>query len=148
TITDASHNVVDTFSGTLAPPPGTVAQDTGVLQGSFTVTGCPSPTPCYQVTLADLSAYLSQPALSTLILAITVQGGALVATLPGAGTSTVYLAAGTYDIFAIGQATNTPPTGLFGVNVTPAAGGTAVFSGVTPVGAVAPVADLPLAPDN
>jgi hypothetical protein len=148
TITDASHNVVETFSGTLAPPAGTVAQSTGVLQGNFTVTGCPNPNPCYQVTLADLSADLSQPMLTTLILAITVQGGALVTTLSGPGTSTVYLAAGTYDIFAIGQAGNTPPSGLFGVSVSPAAGGTGLFNGVTPVGAVVPVATQPLKPDT
>jgi hypothetical protein len=150
TITDASHNVVDTFSGTLAPPPGTVAQNTGVLQGNFTVTGCPNPSPCYQVTLADLSADLSQPMLTTLILAITVQGGALVpgGTLSAAGSSTVYLAAGTYDIFAIGQAGNTPPSGLFGVSVNPVAGGNGLFNGVAPVGVVVPVATQPLKPDT
>jgi len=131
TVADSNDNPIDSFSGTLALPATTIPNNEGVLQGSFTVPTSAS----YQVTLADLQFPAS---LNTLLLAITVQGGALVTSLPAAGTTTVSLQSGvTYDIFAVGQSTSTPAAGLYGVNVSPAAGGTAVYANATPVGAVA-----------
>lgn len=142
TVTDASHNMIAGFSGTLALPSTAIPQDEAVLQGSFTV----STTGTYQVTLSDLS--LPQP-LGTLILALTIQGGALVTTLSAAGTMPVMLQGGvTYDVFAVGVSTATPPAGLFAVNVSPSGGGNALFSKVTPVGVVAPIASPALASGN
>jgi len=140
TITDANGNVIDSFSGTLALPPSAVPSNQGLLQGSFTV---PS-TGSYQVTLSDLQFPAS---LGTLTLAIVVQGGALVTTLPAAGTTTASLQSGvTYAIFAVGQAASTATGGLYGVNVSPAGGGTPVYTNTTPVGAVTLIGTPALAP--
>jgi hypothetical protein len=134
TVTDAMHNPIASFSGTLALPQASVPNNEGVLTGSFTV----PTTGSYQVSLIDLQ--LPQ-ALATLTLAITVQGGALVTTLPAAGNSAVALQSGvTYDIFAVGQSSATPAAGLYGVNVSPAGGGTPVYGNAIAVGAVSLIA--------
>jgi plastocyanin len=139
TITDSKHDVIATFSGTLALPTTGTPQNEGVVEGSFTVATSGN----YQVTLSDMGV---PQALSTLTLAITVQGGALVTTLPAAGNTTVALQSGTtYDIFAVGQQAGTPNAGLYGVNISPSGGGTPVYSSTTPVGAVTQVAQPALA---
>jgi hypothetical protein len=142
TVTDSMQNPIASFSGTLALPQASVPNNEGVLTGSFTVPTNAS----YQVSLADLQ--LPQ-ALTTLTLAITIQGGALVTTLPAAGNISVALQSGvTYDIFAVGQSTATPSAGLYGVNVSPAGGGTPVYGNAVPVGAVALVGTPPLKAQN
>ena len=131
TVTDAMNNPIASFSGNLALPQASVPNNEGVLTGSFTVPTSDN----YQVSLMDLQ--LPQT-LSTLTLAITVQGGALVTTLPAAGNTSVALNSGvTYDIFAVGQSSATPAAGLYGVNVSPTGGGTPVYGNAVPVGAVA-----------
>ena len=131
TVTDATQNPIASFSGNLALPQASVPSNLGVQTGSFTV-----PTNAnYQVSLTDL---LLPQTLNALSLAITIQGGALVTTLPAAGNTSVALQSGvTYDIFAYGQSTASPAAGLYGVNVSPAGGGTPVYGKATPVGAVA-----------
>ena len=130
TVSDSSGNVIGSFSGTLALPASAVPGNQGLLQGSFTVPNSGN----YQINLSDLQF----PAgLGTLSVAIVVQGGALVTTLPAAGTTTTPLQSGvTYDIFAVGQAASTAVGGLYGVNVSPAGGGTSVYANSVPVGAV------------
>ncbi|HKF97000.1 MAG TPA: hypothetical protein VKB20_01990 [Steroidobacteraceae bacterium] len=131
TVSDPMQNPIASFSGSLALPQASVPNNVGVLTGSFTVPTSGS----YQVSLTDLQ--LPQ-VLNALTLAITIQGGALVTTLPAAGNTSVALQSGlTYDIFAIGQSTATPSAGLYGVNVSPAGGGTPVYGNAIPVGAVA-----------
>ena len=128
TITDSGGSPIDSFSGTLAAPVTTIPNNEGVLQGSFTVQSPGS----YQVTLSDLQFPAS---LSTLLLAITVQGGSLVTTLSAAGTTSAPLQSGvTYDVFAVGQSSSTPSAGLYGVNISPVVGGTPVYASATPVG--------------
>jgi hypothetical protein len=142
TVSDASHNTVASFSGTLALPQAAAPSNQGVMTGSFTVQTSGN----YQVNLSDLQFPAT---LNTLTLAIVVQGGALLITLPAAGTNTVALQSGvTYDIFAIGQSTASPAAGLYGASVTPSGGGTPVFARTEPVGAVSLVAGPALAAGN
>ncbi|HXW74493.1 MAG TPA: hypothetical protein VEK10_06740 [Steroidobacteraceae bacterium] len=141
TVTDSSNNQVASFSGTLALPQTAVPSNEGVLTGSFEVQTGGS----YQVTLSDLQFPAS---LSTLTLAITVQGGMLVTTLPATGTQSVNLPTGVYDIFAVGQSSGSPPAGLYGVNVSPSGGGTSLFTRTVAVGAVSLVASPSLGAGN
>src|SRR5215472_2776279 len=144
TVTDATHNPIARFSGNLELPQASVPSNLGVQTGSFTVPTNAS----YQVSLTDLQLPQSQ-SLSALSLAITIQGGALVTTLPGAGNTSVALQSGvTYDIFAYGQSTSSPAAGLYGVNVSPSGGGTPVYGKATPVGAVALIASPTLKAQN
>ena len=139
TVTDSGNNVVASFAGTLALPQAAVPDNEGVLSGSFTVQTSGS----YQVTLSDLQFPAN---LSIVTLAIVVQGGGLVTSLPAAGTNTVSLQSGTtYEIFAVGQASGTPNAGLYGASVVPAGGGAPVYANVVPVGAVSLVATPSLA---
>lgn len=85
----------------------------------------------YTLSLAD---FQFPAALSTVNLAV-VQGGALLGTpLPAAGNNTVNAAAGPISILTWVQATSA--AGLFGVELTPAAGGTPAFETTQAVGAV------------
>jgi hypothetical protein len=138
TITQSTQALYS-FSGTLALPAGTVANNEGILQGSFTVPASGN----YQVTLSDLQF---PAALGTVTLALVVQGGSLVTTLPAAGTNTVALQSGvTYDVFAVGQAGAAVNGGLYGVTVSPAGGGTPAYASATAVGGVTQVANPTLA---
>jgi tetratricopeptide (TPR) repeat protein len=136
----ADGTQVAAFSDTLALPPSSAPSSVGVVNDSFTVTTAGN----YQVALSDFQ--LPQP-LSQLTLAIAVQGGSLVpgstiATASGSptATATVSLQPGvTYRIFAGGQASTAVNAGLYGVNVTPTGGGTAVYANTIPVGAVTSV---------
>lgn len=152
TITNASDNTqVQAYSDTLALPPSNTAANTeAVLDDSFSV----STTGTYQVTLTDMQLPQS---LTTLQLVIAQEGGSLVTitggvdptggsnptTLPvnepgTTASGSVSLQAGvTYRIFAVGQQTGTPIAGLFGVTVSPTAGGAATYSKTVPLGAVA-----------
>jgi plastocyanin len=141
TVTNSSQNVVASFSGTLALPQAAAPSNEGILAGNFTVLTPSS----YQVTLTDLQFPAS---LSTLTLAIVVQGGALVTTLPAAGSTTINLQPGVYEIFAVGQSTGAINAGLFGASVTPAGGGTPVYANTTAVGAVTLVSSPALAAGN
>jgi hypothetical protein len=142
TVTDAGHNVVASYSGTLALPQAGIPSNQGVLTGSFTVQTSGS----YQVTLADLQF---PAALNTLTLALVQQGMGLVMSLPAAGTNAVALQSGvTYDVFAVGQSTSSPSAGLYGASITAAGGGTPVFARSVPVGVVTLVASPALAAGN
>ncbi len=127
---------VGAFSGVLGLQAGP-KNNVGVLNDTFTVSSSGS----YQVTLTDMQL---PTALTTVQLYVVVEGGAVVASLTPSGgahvaTSTVTLTAGTnYGIFAGGQA-GTVSAGLYGVNVSPAGGGTPVYSNTIPVGAVVSV---------
>ncbi|MGH8209673.1 MAG: beta strand repeat-containing protein [Steroidobacteraceae bacterium] len=129
---------VAAFSDILALPSGGTLTNVGALNDSFTVATAGN----YQVTLTDMQLPTQ---LTTLTLAIVVQGGSLVtdpafATAPGTpvATTTVALQSGvTYRIFAGGQAGGTVNAGLYGVNVSPAGGGAPVYSQSVPVGVVA-----------
>jgi hypothetical protein len=148
TITNASDNTqVQAYSDTLALPSTNTASSTeAVLDASFSVPA----TDTYQVTLTDMQLPQS---LTTLTLAIAQEGGSLVMITPPGGspasslavtppgataTGSASLQAGvTYRIFAVGQQTGTPVAGLFGVTLSPAAGGAVTYSKTVPVGAVA-----------
>jgi hypothetical protein len=140
---------VASFSGILAFPSNGTPNNVGVLNDSFTVTTAGS----YQVTLTDMQL---PTALTTLTLAIVVQGGALV-TDPAFGTTagtptataTVALQPGvTYQIFAGGQAGGAVNAGLYGVNVSPTGGGAPVYTNTIPVGAVISVGKPALTAGN
>ncbi|MGH8211524.1 MAG: hypothetical protein ACREU6_18380, partial [Steroidobacteraceae bacterium] len=141
--------VAPPFVGVLAFPSTGTLNNVGVLNGTFTVQ-----TPgSYQVTLTDMQL---PTALTTLILAIFPEGGSLVpnssiGTTAGAPTATtsVTLQPGvTYAIFAAGQAGGGVNAGLYGVNVSPAGGGTPVYSNTIPVGAVVSVGTPVLTQSN
>jgi hypothetical protein len=145
----ANSSQVAAFSGTLALPSTGTPSNVGTLSDSFTVSTAGS----YQVTLTDMQL---PAALTTLTLAIVVQGGALV-TDPAFGTTagtptataTVSLQPGvTYQIFAGGQAAGAVNAGLYGVNVSAAGGGTPVYTNTIPVGAVISVGKPALTASN
>jgi tetratricopeptide (TPR) repeat protein len=143
-VTDANNNLLDTFSDTLAPPSTSTPNGAGVLAGSFQVQTSGS----YQVTLADLQfpqALSCSPAPCVPLTLIIIQEGQPnpVTILPG-GANPVMLQASppppaqaiVYDIFALGISDASPQAGLYSVSVTPSAGGAAVFTRTTAVGAV------------
>ena len=126
------------FSGTLALPPTPLPSTESVLSDSFTVQTAGS----YQLALTDLQ--LPQ-ALTTILLVVIQPGTAVpVSALTAAGSSTVTLASGTYDIFAVGQA-GTSNSGLFSATVTAAGGTTPLYSKVVPVGTATLIGSAPLA---
>jgi len=138
-VTNTSNNSqVASFSGTLALPSTGVPSNVGALSDTFTVTTAGS----YTVTLTDMQ--LPQ-ALTTLTLAITLQGALLTdptfGTTSGTpvATATLALQPGTYQIFAGGEAGGSVNAGLYGVNVSLAGGGTTVYSNTIPVGSVTSV---------
>jgi hypothetical protein len=140
-ITDANSVQVAAFSDTLALPSTGLPNDEGVLDGAFTV----PTTGNYQIVLSDLQFPQS---LGVLTLALAQEGGSLVTTLPG-GPSTVSLQAGAnYRIFAVGQSTGAVNAGLYGVNITPAGGGAAVYGQTVPVGIVASIGQPALTAEN
>jgi hypothetical protein len=128
----ADNSQVAAFSDTLALPPQTIPNNQGVLNDSFTVPSAGS----YQITLTDCNFPQS---LGGLTLAIVQQAGALITTLPG-GTNPVALQPGiTYRILVLAQTAASVNAGLYGVNISPAAGGAPVYSQTVPVGAVTPL---------
>jgi hypothetical protein len=136
----ANNSQVASFSDTLALPANGTPSNVGTLGDSFTVSTAGN----YLVTLTDMQL---PTALTTLTLAITAQGSATLLTDPSFGTApgtptktaTVALQPGvTYQIFAGGLAGGVN-AGLYGVNVSPAGGGTAVYTKTVPVGAVTAV---------
>jgi hypothetical protein len=145
----ATNAQAGTFAGALVLPSTVTVSNVGRLSDSFTVTTAGN----YQVTLTDMQL---PAALSTLTLAIIAQGSSTLVTDPTFGTTpgtptataTVALQAGvTYEIFAGGQAGGVN-AGLYGVNVSPAGGGAAVYSKTIPVGAVVSVGSPALTAAN
>jgi hypothetical protein len=133
-INDSTNTATYDFSDSLALPPDAIPNGGSGIDDTFTVPTSGN----FQVTLSDLQ--LPQ-ALNTLTLAIVQEGGALVTTLPAAGSTAVALQSGVnYRIFAVGSiGTVTPPplnAGLFGVSVTPAGSATPVYAKTVPVGSV------------
>jgi hypothetical protein len=135
--TSGGATQVQAFSDVLAFPPSNVQNNVGTLNDKFTVQSSGN----YTVTLTDMQ----MPApLTTLQLAIAVQGGSLVTptnfgTSSGnpVATATVALTAGVnYGIFAGGQAGGALKAGLYGVSITPAGGGTPAYTSTVPVGSV------------
>ena len=137
-VTNTANNAqVGAFSGVLALPATGAASNVGTLNDSFSVSAAGS----YQVTLTDLQL---PTALTTLTLAMLAQGSStLLANLstgaapnPLVATATVSLQPGTvYQIVAGGES-GAVNAGLYGVNVSPAGGGTPVYTNTIPVGAV------------
>jgi hypothetical protein len=138
-VTNTSTNAqVAAFSGTLAFPSTGIPTNVATLNDTFSVTTAGS----YTVTLTDMQ--FPQP-LTTLTLAITLQGTLLTdptfSTTSGnpVATVTLTLQAGTYQIFAGGQAGGAVNAGLYGVNVSLGGGGATVYSNTIPVGSVTSV---------
>ena len=129
-ITSTSGNTpVASFSGILALPPSAVPTNESVLDSSFTIKTAGT----YQVTLSDLQ--LPQP-LSALLLLIVQPGSATpTLTLSAAGSTSVSLQPGQYDVFAVGMASSTVSAGLFSVSVA-ASGSTPLYADTMPIGAV------------
>lgn len=140
-IADSNSVQLAAFSDVLALPSTGIPSNEGVLDDSFTVPADGN----YHITLTDLQF---PQALGVLTLALTPAGGALITTLPG-GPDTVALQAGVnYRVFAVGQSTGAVNAGLYGVNITPAAGGAAVYGQSIPVGIVASFGRPQLTADN
>ena len=119
------------FSDDIALPPQALPGTEAVLDDSFTVPANGN----YQLALNDLAF---PQALPVLTLALTVQGGGLLTTLPASSlyTATVSLQAGiTYRLFAVGQVSASGESGLYSATVIPQAGGAPVYSKTLPVGA-------------
>ena len=132
-----SSTQVAAFSDVLAPPAGNTQTNVGTLSDKFTVATSGN----YTVTLTDMQL---PTALSTVQLAIAVEGGSLVTPTtfgtasggPAVATTTVALQAGVpYGIFAGGQSGQVN-AGLYGVNVVPQGGSASVYTNTVPVGAV------------
>lgn len=70
------------------------------------------------------------------------QGSQQVAVPVPASPATITLNPGTYQLFAIAQADTTAKAGLYGVTVTPAAGGAPILAASYPVGLLQPVSSL------
>jgi hypothetical protein len=140
-VTNTANNAqVGAFSGVLALPATGTPSNVGTLNDSFSVSTAGS----YQVTLTDLQL---PTALSTLTLAMLAQGSStLLANLvtgsapnPLVATATVSLQPGiVYQVVAGGES-GAVNAGLYGVNVSPAGGGTPVYTNTIPVGAVTSV---------
>jgi hypothetical protein len=140
-VTNTANNAqVGAFSGVLALPATGTPSNVGTLNDSFSV----STAGGYQVTLTDLQL---PTALSTLTLAMLAQGSStLLANLvtgsapnPLIATATVSLQPGiVYQVVAGGES-GAVNAGLYGVNVSPAGGGTPVYTNTIPVGAVTSV---------
>jgi hypothetical protein len=138
TVTNAQ---VGSYIDALVVPAGALT-NVARVSDSFTVPAAGS----YQVTLTDMQ--LPVP-LTILTLAILAPGSTtLLADLstdstqnPAAvATATVSLQPGIkYDLVAGGQAGGAVSAGLYGINVSPAGGGAAVYSNTVPVGAVTSV---------
>lgn len=132
TVTDANNNQVEGYSDTLALPSSSTPSNEATLDDSFTVPSSGS----YQVTLTD-TQFPSALAVATLTIVDPTTGQVANSTLSAPGTATVSLQSGvTYRIFAAGQSGGALNAGLYGVNVSPAGGGTAAYSSSVPVGAV------------
>jgi hypothetical protein len=152
-VVDSNNTQVGAFTDVLAfPPENSAKNNVGALSGKFTVSASGN----YQVTLTDM---LLPGALKSAILAVLPEGG-LPLTDPAFGTSsgtptktaTIALQTGvTYVIVAGGQADTDggqPNAGLYGVNVSPAGGGAAVYSSTVPVGSATLVGSPNLTPGN
>ena len=135
---------VASFQQILQLPSQALPNGEGVLQDSFSITS----TGSYTVSLNDLQLPQS---LSTLTLLLIAQGSATpTLILPTAGNayqSTLSLAAGTYEIFAVGQAANTVNAGLFSA-VVAASGAAPVYGRAVAVGGTMHLGTVPLAAGN
>jgi plastocyanin len=114
----------------MALPPGSLPSNVQVIDTTFDVTSAGD----YELSLNDATL---PEALATLTLLIT-KDGAPVLTLNGPTASPVTLAglqAGTYQLFAAGQAGATSGAGVFGVRVR-RAGGADVLTKVATIGGI------------
>ncbi len=124
----ANLTVVDSFSGALTAPSQALPATEALLNDSATITSAGA----YTVALSDLNL---QQALGTVALLLVPPGGNPVATLSGTSSAPVTLAAGTYDVLAVGQAGAGATSGLFNVQITSSAGAVAYSKTVTVGGA-------------
>jgi hypothetical protein len=161
-ITDSTGAQKYNYADQLVLATAKTPTSSGLLDDSFSVPANGD----YQVALTDFNfpqgLIVTTPdsknpgqniTTGTLTLAVVQQGGGLVTTLTASGAATVTLQAGvTYRVFAIGQPganvsiPSTDPSnptltdiaaGLYGVTVTPAAGGAVIYGQTVPVGSVA-----------
>jgi len=130
-VTRASDaSTLQDFVAAIAAPPAAVPENRAILDTTFTPTAAGK----YEVVLSDLG--LPQ-ALPNLILSVTQVGGALLTTLPGAGTTSFAGQAGVaYKIVALAESAPDVNAGLFGVRVRDSASGNVVLSRAVPVGRV------------
>ena len=140
-----SGDLVDSFVGILAPPPGTPAVGQFLLDAPLSVANSGN----YDVALRDLQ--LPQP-IETLLLAVVEEGGPLVAALDtdpstaNPAQQTVALdASRQYRAFAIAVPTTPTSGGMYAVDVVPVGGGTAALARVVPVGGVTFLGSMTLA---
>jgi hypothetical protein len=126
----ADSAVIQEFVAAIAAPPAAVPDNRATLDATFT----PASTGTYEVVLSDLGL---PEAIPNLILSVTRVGGSLVATLPGAGTTSFAGDGGAaYKIVALAEASSSVNAGLFGVRVRDAATANTVFSRTVTVGRV------------
>jgi hypothetical protein len=148
TVTNATNDIIASFSDTLALPPQALPSSEAVLDDSFS-----APGGSYTVSLADLQLPQGQ-SLATLTLLLIAQGGATpVAILPdpttNALTATVTLTSGvTYRVFAVGQAGANATGGLFSAIVAPSGGGAPVYARTRPIGGTLKAASPALSAGN
>lgn len=140
-----SGNLVDSFVGILAPPPGTPAAGQFLLDAPLIV----GTSGNYDVVLRDLQ--LPQQ-IATLLLAVVEEGGSLVAALDNDPSSTTPAqqtvaldASRPYRAFAVAVPTTPTAGGLYAVDVVPVGGGAAALARVVPVGGVTYLGSMNLA---
>jgi hypothetical protein len=136
----ADSSVLATFSDTLALPGGVIPTNVAVINDTFTV----GTTGSYIVTLSD---FAFPQALTTHTVAIETDSGTLVTSPPlvAPGSVTVSLQTGVnYHVIGLGVADSSVNAGLFGASVVTASGSASVYSKLVPIGAVAPIATVPL----
>src|ERR1700730_243272 len=123
------NSTLASFFSTLDLPKTAVPSNQTNFADTFTVPSDGS----YTVTLADL--HLPQPLTAATLLLTT--GTTVVTILQTAGSISVPLQHGTtYRLKAIGLADAAVNAGLFGISVSPAAGGAVAYSKLIPVGTV------------
>jgi hypothetical protein len=137
-IGQGSTTVLDSWNDVIAPPPQQLPSTEALLQDTYTVTTAGS----YAVTLTDL-ALPHTLATATMILIQTGSSNAYI--LPNPSTQTLMLAAGTYQIYALGAVGSGATGGLFSVTITPPSGVSGSYGRSQPVGTTAALGNPTLA---
>jgi hypothetical protein len=125
-----SSSALDSWNDVIALPPQALPGTEAVLRDTYMV----STSGSYQVALTDLQL---PHALGTLTMILIQSGTNNFFILPNAQTQTVQLAAGTYQIYAIGQVASSATGGLFSVTITAPAGVTNNYARTEAVGTTA-----------
>lgn len=128
-VTASDGTVVESYSATLAAPQQALPNTEALLNDTFTVPSANAGS--YTISLNDLK--LQGPLASVALLIVAPGGTSPIATLTGTSSTSVTLAAGTYDVFAVGQTAPTAGSGLYSVEIASGAGGT-TYGKTVPVG--------------